>query len=33
VKNQKHAYFILFTSSTIVQVRYRTFQTKELSII
>ena len=32
MKNQKHAYFILFTSSIIVQVRYRTFQTKELSI-
>ena len=33
LKNQKHAYFILFTSSLIVRVRYHTFQTKELSII
>ena len=33
LKNQKHAYLILFTRSIIVQVRYSTFQTKELSII
>ena len=33
LKNQKHAYFILFTRSIIVQVKYSTFQTKERSII